>query len=992
MKTFFITPLIPYKIYLKIKQFKNIEIFNKDELKLINNLEILFDYSIQLTESIKNNIINIVNKIDTYKNTNYKDKLIFIRQNDYDEITYYNYLIFFLLLKRKYSQIIDTKNVKTITTSFGLSDIGPIPENVIKFNNLNKNDKTEYINNFIEHSNTKNDIHDIMAKSQITSKINTLTRILSNKSILYNILKGEDFIPISYSFNINDSDTKINDILTNFNINNKSQYYVLKPSNGTLSDGLVIKHISELNINFIKEWVINPDNNIYSPSDQYTTWILSSFIKSFLWKLNGESNTSKLFKNDIPELLEHKFNDSIGRINKFRFWCLWTVIDGKFTSYLYKNGYSELSLEELTNYSKTQLDPSNIDIYYQQLLNVSEDKEQFEKIQLNKIKNKKLEAATVGTYLDFARVVNEHNYPLGKDSWNTIVIPEMYKIVNSIFKKTKKYISCINKNKNNNCYSYFALDILIDSNNKPWLLEANSKPFIGFSDWWNKYDSNNNHCVNAKSFLNNVLSLTIDKINNKKSINTNDDFLITQKYNIKNKSKNYIPFTLALTKSSTNNIYKKIYNILDSNNYSAFPYAKYNKSAIGFTILSPISKYLISQIAKLGKKHVLSLLRYLYPDYAKQKMLNKIMSLGFYLGDKSKLTEQIKKNNNDWEKIIPWSIIYDKTNIIKSLDLLLKNIKFMLICKPSSGQQGKDILISDNIDEIKNHINNLNYDSWLISRYLDNPYLIKLNKIGISNVKYDDLIGRKSHLRTYVLLHKKNNQLDVYMYKKNLLYCAAKEYKTCNDNNSFYCNLTNLYYGGLYYEEIGKNSNDAYKDLSGVTNEILDQNTYIILMKKIKVLVQKTILSVKSDLTCLNYNKNCFQYIAFDFHLENEDTITPWLLEVNSTPGLKAPNFQFKNYGGIDNYLENVLNLTLNTNISKNNKQLFEFISLKKNYKDSIIIEEFNNILNKNMNECISNNSYKQLKQHVLENNILGRSTLTTKKQMCKKILNKKKY
>ena len=158
MKTFFITPLIPYKIYLKIKQFKNIEIFNKDELKLINNLEILFDYSIQLTESIKNNIINIVNKIDTYKNTNYKDKLIFIRQNDYDEITYYNYLIFFLLLKRKYSQIIDTKNVKTITTSFGLSDIGPIPENVIKFNNLNKNDKTEYINNFIEHSNTKNDI------------------------------------------------------------------------------------------------------------------------------------------------------------------------------------------------------------------------------------------------------------------------------------------------------------------------------------------------------------------------------------------------------------------------------------------------------------------------------------------------------------------------------------------------------------------------------------------------------------------------------------------------------------------------------------------------------------------------------------------------------------------------------------------------------------------------------------------------------------------
>ena len=993
MDTFFIPPLIPYKIYLIIKKFKNKEIFNESELNLIGNLEILYDYSQKLDDNTVNNIINIVNKIDTYKNSNLKDKLVFIKQNDYNEITTYNYLIYSLLLQRNYIQIINAKQTKLITTSFGLSDIGPISDTQSSFNNLNENEKLKYIDDFIKYSDTKKIIHDIMAKSQITSKINTLTRILSNKSILYNLLEGEDFIPISYNFNINDNDIKLQTILDNFKNNNKSEYFVIKPSSGTLSDGLVIKLVSELNINFIKEWTSNPDNNIYSNSDQYTTWILSSFIKSFLWKLNGPSNTSNFFKEQVPELEKHEFNDSNGRINKFRFWCLWTIIDGKFTSYLYKNGYSELSLEELTNYSKTQLDPSNIELYYQELLNVSEDKDAFEDIQLNKLKDSKLEASTVGTYLDFARVVNENNYPLGQKSWNNIVIPEMYKIVNTILEKTKRHINCINKNnniKNNSgCYSYFALDILIDSNNKPWLLEANSKPFVGFSDWWNKYDPNNNHCLNSKSFFNNILSLTVDKINGTNNIpNTIEDFLITKEYNIKNKSKNYIPFTLGLTDSSTNKIYNDLYNILDSNNYSSFPYANYEKSGVGFKGLSPISKYLISKIDKLGKEHVLSLLRYLYPGDAKQKMLNKIMSLGFYLGDKSQLTIKIKENNNDWNNIIPWSIVYDKTNINQSLNSLLKDMNFTFICKPALGQQGQDILISNNINEIQTHINDLNYDSWLISKYLDNPYLIKINKIGVSNINYNDSIGRKSHMRVYVLLHQKQGKLNAYMYKKSLIFSAAKEYNTCDEDSKYFCNLTNLYYGGLYYSKLGKEPNDAYKDLSNITNEILDNDTYNILMKKVKVIVQKTILSVKGDLICLNYNNDCFQYIAFDFHLENEDTIRPWLLEVNSTPGLKAPNYQFKESGGIHNYLENILNLTLDTKISKGNKQLFEFISFKKSYKDSLIIDELNKPFN-NITDCMVNNSYFELKQLLIEKNIPGRSKLTTKEKMCKKLINK---
>jgi len=983
MNTFFIPPVIPFKIFMRIKkERKNID-FTESELKVIDNLNILYDYSIILNDNIIETIISIVNKIDI----NLSNKLYFINQNRYNEVPTYNYIIYELLTERNYIQLIKTSNVKSITTSFGLSDIGPIPESNIKFDELNELDKFNYIQDFIKYSDNKNSIHDIMSKSKITSKINTLTRILSNKSILYNLLDGEDFIPISISFNIDDSDIKLTDTLNFFNTNNKSEYFVLKPSNGTLSDGLTIKKNSELSISFIKEWIKMSENNTYAPTGQYNSWILSSFIQSFLWKLNGPSNTSKYFNDSMPELKGHEFNDSIGRINKFRFWCLWTIIDGEFTSYIYKNGYSELALEELTNYSKTQLDPSNIEEYYQKLLNILEDNEEFKNIQLNKTNNIKLEAATVGTYLDFARVVNENNYPLGKDSWNNIVMPNMYNIVNTLLEKTKRYISCINKNSKlgtTGCYSYFALDILIDSNNKPWLLEANSKPFVGFSDWWNKYDPNNNHCVNVKSFLNNILALTVDQIGNSTYPNTIEDFLVTKQFNIIDRKKVYIPLTLGIKDTSTSKIYNEIYNILDSNNYSSYAYAKYSKSGIGFRGLSPISKYLISKIDKLGKEKVLSLLRYLYPGDAKQQMLNKIMSLGFYLGDKSQLTLQIEKNNYDWDSIIPWSIVYDK-NKSKDLNLLLNNMNFTFIVKPSLGQQGKDILITSNINEIKIHINSLNYNSWVISRYLDNPYLIKLNKNGVSNVKYNDSIGRKSHLRTYVLLHKKQNNLMAYMYKKSLIFSTAKEYNMCDDDEKYFCNLTNLYYGGLYYKKIGKDPNDAYKDLSNISSDVLEKNTYNILMKKIKVIIQKTILSVKKELICLNYNNECFQYIAFDFHLENEDTIRPWLLEVNSTPGLKAPEYQFNESGGIKNYLESILNLTLNTKISKGNKQLFDFISLRKSYKDSLMVDELIKPFN-NVEECMKNKS-EHLKQLLIDKNIPGRSKLTSKREMCKKLI-----
>ena len=1002
MNTFFITPLIPLNIYLNIQKEKYSINWDQMEIKLINNINFLFDYSKILTDNDIKIISNIVKKIDKLRKSNLEDKLLFVQQNTYREITNYNYIYFSLLKSRNYFQVINPYKYDKITTSIGLSDIGPTSDiNISRFNMLNTTDKEYFIDQLLDgvEYKSKNVIHDIMSKSKINSKINTITRILSNKSILYNILSDEDYIPFSLSFELKHDDSTLNNIIEEFKKNNKSEYFVIKPSNGTLSDGLAIKPKSELTVEFIREWTINPDNNKYSSKTEndniYSTWILSSFIKSFLWKLNRPSNVSILFP-DIKELKSVSFNDNIGRINKFRFYCLWKIIDGKFTSYIYKNAYTEISLEELTTYSKTQLDPSNIEEFYQNILNVTEDVDVFEQIQLNGAKTdneKKIEAATVGTYLDFAYTVNETNYPPGKDSWNK-VMKGMYNILNSMFYKIKRYLNCLNKYsdiKDSGCFSYFALDILIDSDNKPWLLEANSRPFIGFSNWWNKYDANNEHSVNVESFLNTVISLTIDTVNSDGIKGNIDDFLITIEDFTQNYKKVYIPFTLGLKDNNTNKIYDEMYNILDNNDYSAFPYGKYAPSGVGFRGMSSISKYLISRIDSMGKEYTISLLRDLYPYDTKQKILNRITTLGFYLGDKSELTKKIKDNNNNWESIIPWTIIYNKGDSEIDLRNKLMNKNFTFICKPSLGQQGHGIFINNDLDLIISTISNSEYDSWIISRYLDNPYLIKLNKKGVSDVIYNDTIGRKCHLRVYVLLNKNKNKLDVYLYKKNLIFCASKEYNTCKDESipSEYCNLTNLYYGGKYYNDIlRKDPNDAYKDLSGLTNELINPSEYVKLMKQVKSLVQKTILSVKNDLVCLNYNNNCFQYIAFDFHLENENNneIRPWLLEVNSTPGLKAPNYQFKDLGGITNYLESIFNLTLNTDFSKGNKQLFDFISLKKNYKDSHIISELEKPFT-DIYSCMYNYTYTQLKQILIDKNIPRRSKLTTKNKMCKKLI-----
>ena len=960
MNNFFISPLIPFNIYLEIIKYGTLNKLNKNQIEAIQNL---FNYSEIYSDCFRANIIDIISIIDHINNNTNKlvDKIDFVKQNNYLEITNYNQIIYNLLISRNYKQVKIIKEKKEITLCYGLSDIGKVSE-YNYFNTLKTDkEKLKFIQKILLNKpyNTFNISRDIMNKSQIDSKINMLTRIFSNKAILYNLLENEKFIPFSYIFNLNDVENyeTIIKIIYDFKKDSEFEYFVIKPAAGSLSDGVGIFPVKILDVEFIKKWINDPKNNKYAStnidSNIYSSWILSNFIQSFLWKINRPiSNMSQKFN-----ILNNTFDDKIGRINKFRFWGLWRVLNGEFISYLFKKGYVEISNEELTDYSKNQINPENAHEYYSNLFNLSDDNKENE---FWKIYNKdtkttediKLEASTIGPYLDFSKIIDENNYPLGSDKWK-IVIDQIKYIINTIYSKSKRYISCMNMDsiyENKGCFSYFALDILIDKNNKAWLLEVNSRPWIGLEENIIKKYSLDKHVLNVNNFLNNILALTIDVVHppGKDFSNNLENFIETMRDYIKDRNNIYIPTTLALQKTATAKVYNLMFNILDHNNYDAYSYPDFiKKDYIMFRGMTPIMQYLVSKIKQISPEKYLALIRYLFPDDAKSNLINRISTLNFYLGNKSELTEILKNKIDKWYYIIPYSINID-TNFLNKEDIISEINKnnlqnTILIAKPAYGKQGIGIYISNNINELVDYILSYkNENEWIISKYLHNPYLVKLNKIGLG-LTYNDKIGRKSHIRSYVLLYKKDNKLNVYMYDKSLIFCAAKEYNTCTEKDFNFCNLTNLYYGSLYYSKKGKKSEDAYKDLSNIAEDILPPNDYELINNQIKNIIKLVIYAVKFNLICINEPNSCYQYIAFDFHIENENGKPKvWLLEVNSTPGLKAPDYQWQKYLGINNFFKSLFNIVLDIPLEKEYKQLFNPLVyfIVPSQKDKLIFDD----------------------------------------------------
>ncbi|EAS05014.3 tubulin-tyrosine ligase family protein (macronuclear) [Tetrahymena thermophila SB210] len=227
-----------------------------------------------------------------------------------------------------------------------------------------------------------------------------------------------------------------------------------------------------------------------------------------------------------------------------------------------------------------------------------------------------------------------------------------------------------------------------------------------------------------------------------------------------------------------------------------------------------------------------------------------------------------------------------KTYILPSEQSLLiedfekiKSTKQLFIVKPQNGSQGKNIFVTDKLNDILR----ANVGSGLVvSHYVANPLLI-------NNLKFD--------LRIYVAITS-IHPLRVYIYEDGLVRFATQEYHADIDLlKDKYVHLTNY--------SINKNSNnfvsnkDAQEDFKGSKWSLASLKDYLRvnginveqLFDKIEDMIVKTIISIEGQIFSsfemqVPYRNNCFEVLGFDVLID--DTLKPYLLEVNLNSSLNT--------------------------------------------------------------------------------------------------------
>lgn len=289
-------------------------------------------------------------------------------------------------------------------------------------------------------------------------------------------------------------------------------------------------------------------------------------------------------------------------------------------------------------------------------------------------------------------------------------------------------------------------------------------------------------------------------------------------------------------------------------------------------------------------------------------VMRKILTLNHYLGNKKTMYD-ILSNDPRAFSFLPLTATFNTIESdFRSVILHAMNYSKLMktwILKPAEGLQGRDILVSSDPEEVTDFVvKNSKYRDWVLSQYIDNPFLLKLNGKPDSGVVYNDKVGRKTHIRIYILVTKIDKEVHVYLYDNSLIFCAVAEYRP-GDFKYEYSNLTNLHLGSIYYDKIlKKDGKQAYKDLSfpvkETLNSIFGEKFYDkVVFPQIKHMLE-VIFEKDSYLQCDNKcpgnicaeNRGCFQYIAIDI-MPVKEAFKLYLLEINGGPGLNAPKYHW---------------------------------------------------------------------------------------------------
>ena len=204
-----------------------------------------------------------------------------------------------------------------------------------------------------------------------------------------------------------------------------------------------------------------------------------------------------------------------------------------------------------------------------------------------------------------------------------------------------------------------------------------------------------------------------------------------------------------------------------------------------------------------------------------------------------------------------------KTNYLpKHFQLDMNNLEFFKpmfshkywVVKPEVSYQHKGILITNNFKEMVNHIRtNAEYESWVCQEYIKNPLLYK---------------GKKSHLRVYVLIIRRNNIFEAYLYHKGYIYVANSKYVfkdfknndihiTASCNNEEFPKKIDEYYGNNIYDGIIK--------------------------PQLERIVEDTMRKSYKHFRCPNWMKDdyvCYKFLGYDIMLDTN--FKAYLLEINA--------------------------------------------------------------------------------------------------------------
>ncbi|KAF5293176.1 hypothetical protein FQR65_LT11021 [Abscondita terminalis] len=184
------------------------------------------------------------------------------------------------------------------------------------------------------------------------------------------------------------------------------------------------------------------------------------------------------------------------------------------------------------------------------------------------------------------------------------------------------------------------------------------------------------------------------------------------------------------------------------------------------------------------------------------------------------------------------------------------------ICKPVSQSQGRGIFLFRKLSE-------LTYDSnTIVQRYIERPLLIG---------------GYKFDLRLYVCIPS-YHPLTIYMYREGITRFGTDKF-TLNDLRNPFRHLTNSSINklgpgyGEMKERIGSGCKWTLRRLRRYFQQAGLEDW--LLWQRISVLV---ILTVLSHAAQIPQTVNCFEFFGFDVLIDN--TLRPWLLEVNLGPAL----------------------------------------------------------------------------------------------------------